>query len=173
MWLKYGVKNLSELPVVLTPALVLIFIVPVSIISLLKWEQPVLCRCLTWTWGDVALLIILCWAQAGLASVPGLGVTAGPLPAPDSSATVPAALRPGPPGRPAAVHHVARDPPQAKRLACRATREKTCENSCRLCFSLEKTFSKQEEKLWYYIKNTKQCLFFIRGSNVHFYSEES
>lgn len=61
----------------------------------------------TWTRGDVTLLILLRWPQAGLSSIPGLWVTAGPLPAADSPAAVSAALGPGTPGRPAAVHRVA------------------------------------------------------------------
>lgn len=61
----------------------------------------------TWTRGDVALLILLCWPQAGLTSILGLRVTAGPLPAADSPAAVSAALRPGTPGGPAAIHCVA------------------------------------------------------------------
>lgn len=73
---------------------------------------------LTWTRGDVTLLILLCWPQAGLTSVLGLWITAGSLPAADSPAAVSAALGPGTPGRPAAVHRVARDPTKTKNLSC-------------------------------------------------------
>lgn len=62
---------------------------------------------LTWTWGDVTLLELLCRPQAGLPSVLGLRVAAGPLSAADAAAAVPAALGPGAPGGPAAVHRVA------------------------------------------------------------------
>lgn len=73
---------------------------------------------LTWTGGDVTLLVFLRRSQAGLTSVPGLRVGAGPLAAADAPAAVPAALGPGAPGRPAAVHRVARDPAQTKHLPC-------------------------------------------------------
>lgn len=61
---------------------------------------------LTGARGDVAFLVLLCWPQAGLTSVSGLRVTAGPLAAADSLAAVSAALGPGTPGRPAAIHSV-------------------------------------------------------------------
>lgn len=57
-----------------------------------------MCAFPTWTRGDVTLLILLCWPQAGLTSILGLWVTAGPLPAADSTAAVSAALGPGAPG---------------------------------------------------------------------------
>lgn len=75
---------------------------------------------LTRTRGDVTLLVLLRWTQAGLTSVFGLRVAAGPLPAADPPAAVPAALGPGVPGRPASVYRAARDLPETKDLTCRS-----------------------------------------------------
>lgn len=73
---------------------------------------------LTGTRGDVALLVLLRRAQAGLTSVLGLWVGAGALAATDPPAAVPAALGPGAPRGPAAVQRVAGHPPEAKNLPC-------------------------------------------------------
>lgn len=73
---------------------------------------------LTGTGRDVALLVFLRRARARLTPVLGLRVAAGSLPAADAPAAVPAALRPGGPGRPAAVHGVPGDPPQAENVTC-------------------------------------------------------
>lgn len=73
---------------------------------------------LTGTGGDVALLVLLRRALARLAPVLGLWVAAGSLAAADAAAAVPAALRPGGPGRPAAVHGVPGDPPEAENVSC-------------------------------------------------------
>lgn len=73
---------------------------------------------LTGTGGDVALLVFLRRPQARLTPVLGLRVAAGSLPAADSPAAVPAALRPRGPGRPAAVQGVAGDPTQAENVSC-------------------------------------------------------
>lgn len=75
-----------------------------------------MCASLTWTRGDVTLLILLCWPQAGLSSVLGLWVAAGPLSTADSPAAVSAALGPGTPGRPTAVYCVTWDPSETKHL---------------------------------------------------------
>lgn len=75
---------------------------------------------LTGTRGDVALLVLLWWTQAGLTSVLGLWIGAGALAAADPPAAVPAALRPGAPRRPAAVQRVAGHPSKTKNLPCYA-----------------------------------------------------
>ena len=74
------------------------------------------CKCVTWTGGDVALLVLLWGPQAGLAPVARLRAGAGALAAPDPPAAVPAALGPRAPGRPASVHCVARHPARPEQL---------------------------------------------------------
>ena len=96
-------------------------------------------HCLTWAWRDVTLLVLLRWPQAGLTPVLGLWVTAGPLAAADAPAAVSAALGPGAPGGPAAVHRVARDPTEAKNVSCwEQSEELPCYQSF---FSIKSTFS--------------------------------
>lgn len=73
---------------------------------------------LTGTGGDVALLVLLRRPLARLTAVLGLRVAAGSLAAADAPAAVPAALRPGGPGRPAAVHGVPGDPAEAEDVSC-------------------------------------------------------
>lgn len=90
---------------------------------------------LTGTRGDVALLILLCRAQAGLTSILGLRATAGPLPAADSPAAVSAALGPGAPRRPAAVHRVAGHPPKTKNFSCWAAESTAC-HGCNIVLTL-------------------------------------
>lgn len=75
-------------------------------------------RFLTRTGRDVALLVFLRRPLARLTPVLGLWVVAGSLPAADAPAAVPAALRPGGPGRPAAVQGVPGDPTEAENVSC-------------------------------------------------------
>lgn len=90
---------------------------------------------LTGTRGDVALLKLLRRTQAGLTSILGLWVTAGPLPAADSPAAVSAALGPGAPRRPAAVHRVAGHPSKTKNFPCWAAESTAC-HACNIVLTL-------------------------------------
>lgn len=82
---------------------------------------------LTRTGSDIALLVFLCWPLTGLTPVFGLWVGAGSLAAADPPAAVPAALQPGGPGRPAAIHSVPRDPTKAENVSCVLTGWQCCQ----------------------------------------------